>query len=254
MQDTFKALATVSLVTQARDCILRAITIGEFLPGQRLVEGEIAGRLGISRGPVREAARLLEQRGLLVSLPRRGFFVRAFEEKEIEDLYELRECIEVAAVRAAVSRASKAGLRSLGERHRKIISLTQRGREPELIEAIVAFHRSICVLSGNGRLIRLFDEIAIEVSQILSVLGVAVGDPGRPIEVQGSLLEALEARDSRRAAREMAHFIRHAKAEVMEHYRRRHPLEDGRPTQSPPPRPARGQVRNPANMKMGGQQ
>ncbi len=223
MQDSFEALTTVSLVTQAKDRILHAITIGELLPGQRLVEGEIAGRLGISRGPVREAARLLEQRGLLISLARRGFFVRKFQGKEIEDLYELRECIEVAAVRAAIERADDAGLLALRKQHGRIVASAQRGREPELIEAIVAFHRSICALSGNGRLIRLFDEIAIEVRQILSVLGVA--DPGRPVEVQALLLEALAARDSKRAAREMTRIVRQARDEVMEHYRKRHSTE-----------------------------
>lgn len=227
MQQAFAALETVSLVAQARDRILHAITIGELLPGNRLVEGEIAARLGISRGPVREAARLLEQQGLLVSLPRRGFFVREYEEKEIEDLYELRECIEVSAVRAAATRASADALKALREQHRRLVASARRGRERELIEAIVAFHRCICALSGNARLVRLFDEIAIEVRQILSVLGVSVGDPGRPVEVEVALIEALEARDGRRAAREMQHLVRRAKSEVMDHYRRRHPPATG---------------------------
>src|SRR5262249_28792386 len=79
----FEPLPSLSLVTQVKDRIMRAITNGDLLPGQRIVEGAVAQRLGTSRGPVREAARLLEQRGLLVSLPRRGFFVRQFEAKEI---------------------------------------------------------------------------------------------------------------------------------------------------------------------------
>ena len=80
------------------------------------------------------------------------------------------------------------------------------------------------MLSGNLRLIRLFDEIAIEVRQILSVLGIA--NPSRPVEVQALLLESLEARDQRRAKREMTRIVRQAKAEVMAHFRGRHSKED----------------------------
>jgi DNA-binding GntR family transcriptional regulator len=219
--ESLEALPTVSLVAQVKDRILRAITNGELLPGQRIVEGEVAQRLGVSRGPVREAARLLEQRGLVVSMPRRGFFVRQFEAKEIEDLYELREWIEVAAVRAATVRASPAEIRSLGLRHGQMVTAARKKAQPELIEAIIDFHRTICVLAGNARLMRLFDEIAVEVNQILSVLGVALDDRGMPVEVQASLLEALETRNASLAEREMRRYVAQAKAEVLDHYRRR---------------------------------
>jgi DNA-binding GntR family transcriptional regulator len=219
--EAFEALPTVSLVTQVKDRILRAITNGDLLPGQRIVEGEVAQRFGVSRGPVREAARLLEQRGLLVSMPRRGFFVRQFEAKEIEDLYELREWIEVAAVRAAAVRATGAEIRSLRLRHGEIVAAARKKAQPELIDAIIDFHRTICALAGNIRLMRLFDEIAIEVSQILSVLGVALDEKGMPVEVQASLLEALEARDAARAEQEVRRYVVQAKIEVLEHYRRR---------------------------------
>jgi DNA-binding GntR family transcriptional regulator len=217
----FETLPSLSLVTQVKDRILRAITNGDLLPGQRIVEGEVAQRLGTSRGPVREAARLLEQRGLLVSLPRRGFFVRQFEAKEIEDLYEVREWIEVAAARSATVHASAAEIRSLRLRHGEIVTAAQKKAQPELIDAIIDFHRTICALAGNARLMRLFDEIAVEVNQILSVLGVAVDERGLPVEVQASLLEALETRNAALAEHEMSRYVRQAKAEVLEHYRRR---------------------------------
>jgi DNA-binding GntR family transcriptional regulator len=225
--ESLEALPTVSLVAQVRDRILRAIGNGELLPGQRIVEGEVAQRLGVSRGPVREAARLLEQRGLFVSVPRRGFFVRQFKEKEIEDLYELREWIEVAAVQAATVRASAAEIRSLRLQHSEMMTAARRKAQPELIEAIIDFHRTICSLADNARLMRLFDEIAVEVNQILSVLGVALDERGMPVEVQASLLEALETRDASLAEREMRRYVIQAKAEVLDHYRRRQAIAQG---------------------------
>jgi DNA-binding GntR family transcriptional regulator len=225
--ESLETLATVSLVALVRDSILRAIANGELLPGQRIVEGEVAQRLGVSRGPVREAARLLEQRGLFVSVPRRGFFVRQFEEKEIEDLYELREWIEVAAVRAAAVRASAAEIRSLRLQHSEIVTAARSKAQSELIEAIIDFHRTICALAGNARLMRLFDEIAIEVNQILSVLGVALDERGMPVEVQASLLEALETRNASLAEREIRRYVIQAKTEVLDHYKRRQATAQG---------------------------
>ncbi len=150
MEQGFHAVPTLTLVTQVKEQIQRAITNGELLPNQRLVEGEIAQKLGVSRGPVREAARLLEQSGLLISLPRRGFFVRQFEAREIEDLYELREWIEAAAVESAVKRATPQQHQSLRATHKNLIARAQSGQQSELIEAIIEFHRSICELSGNA--------------------------------------------------------------------------------------------------------
>lgn len=221
MEQSFHAVPALTLVAQVKEQIQRAITNGELLPNQRLVEGEIANKLGVSRGPVREAARLLEQSGLLVSLPRRGFFVRQFEAKQIEDLYELREWLEAASVEAATRRAGAADYEMLRANHRTLIAKAEAGQQSELIEAIVEFHRSICALSGNGRVLRLFDEIAIEIRQILSVLGVSLDETGYPAEARVSLLEAMEHRDSERAVREVRNLVALAKAEVMGNYRKR---------------------------------
>lgn len=221
MEQTFHAVPTLTLVTQVKEQIQRAITNGELLPNERLVEGEIAQKLGVSRGPVREAARLLEQSGLLISLPRRGFFVRHFEAREIEDLYELREWIEAAAVEAAVKRASDEQRELLRTTYENMMARAQSGQQSELIEAIIEFHRSICALSGNVRLLRLFDEITVEVRQILSVLGVNVDETGSPVEAQQSLLEAIEQRDGKRAIREIRSLVSQAGKEVMNNYRRR---------------------------------
>ncbi|MGE3872181.1 MAG: GntR family transcriptional regulator [Parvibaculaceae bacterium] len=221
MEQSFHAVPALTLVTQVKEQIQHAITSGELLPNQRLVEGEIAQKLGVSRGPVREAARLLEQSGLLISLPRRGFFVRQFEAREIKDLYELREWIEAAAVEAAVARATPAQHEVLRVTHKNLMARARSGQQSELIEAIIEFHRSICMLSGNMRLLRLFDEIAIEVRQILSVLGVKVDKTGYPVEAQESLLEAIVGKDRKRAMSEIRGLVAQAGKEVMDNYHRR---------------------------------
>ena len=214
-----RPVSTASLVEQVRDQMQDAITNGTFQPGDRIVESDVAATLGVSRGPVREAARLLEQKGLVVSIPRRGFFVREFSRTQIEDLYELREWIQVAAVRCAVDRATDTDLARLRRRHQALVKAAREQKYAELVEGIVDYHRMLCALSGNARLMRVFDDIAIEVSQILSVLGV--GDVAPPVEVDISLIEAVEARQPDRAAEEMRRYVRAARQEVLEHFEKR---------------------------------
>jgi DNA-binding GntR family transcriptional regulator len=73
----------------------------ELKPGERFFETEIAENLGVSRTPIREALSRLEQEGLIKSLPKRGYAVSDVTAREIEELYEIREALEVMALRAA---------------------------------------------------------------------------------------------------------------------------------------------------------
>src|SRR5258705_9383227 len=91
------ALADSDLVGQVARILTQAIVQGRLPPGAKVVEAGVARELGISRAPVREAARLLERQGLLVANPRRGFFVRKLEPTDIDEIYDLRICVECHA-------------------------------------------------------------------------------------------------------------------------------------------------------------
>ena len=82
-------------------------------PGTRLLEAEVAGRMGISRAPVREAIRQLEQEGLVEFFPHRGAIVIGLPDDEIDAVYELRALIEAKAIARACSRATPADLEQL---------------------------------------------------------------------------------------------------------------------------------------------
>jgi DNA-binding GntR family transcriptional regulator len=88
----------LSLSSSVREQLIRLIVIGTLKPGDRINEVQIAISLGVSRGPVREAARELEGQGLLVSRPNQGFYVATFSGRDIIDLYEVRDWIESAIV------------------------------------------------------------------------------------------------------------------------------------------------------------
>ena len=89
----------------------RVIIAGELSAGDRVLETDLAELLGVSRGPVREAFRQLEQEGLLVSYPHRGTFVASVPEDEIEEVYALRARCGVRAQRTAHTGVWKKGCR-----------------------------------------------------------------------------------------------------------------------------------------------
>lgn len=94
----------------AYEQVRAAIVESRYVPGQRLVEQRIAEELGLSRTPVREALRLLEAEGLVVSERNRGAMVRPLSSTEVVDLYGLRIRLESYAVEVATERASEAEL------------------------------------------------------------------------------------------------------------------------------------------------
>jgi DNA-binding GntR family transcriptional regulator len=91
-------LISTSLSGAVRDRLIRLIAAGDLRPGDRLNEVHWAESFGISRGPVREAARELEGQGLLVSRINQGFYVANFTAAEIRDIYEAKDWMEAAFI------------------------------------------------------------------------------------------------------------------------------------------------------------
>jgi DNA-binding GntR family transcriptional regulator len=89
---------TQNLSAVARERLLRLIAQGALAPGTRINEVHVAERFGISRGPLREAARALEGEGVLTSRPRQGFFVVQFTQSQIVDVYESKRWLEAAFI------------------------------------------------------------------------------------------------------------------------------------------------------------
>ncbi len=89
----------------------RMITAGEFAPGSRIAEIPVAQQLGVSRTPVRLALGQLEQEGLLISAPRRGFMVRQITITEIVDAFDVRGALEALACRLVVEKGLEVATR-----------------------------------------------------------------------------------------------------------------------------------------------
>ena len=101
-----------------------AILKGELKPGERLMELQLASKLGVSRTPIREAIRMLEQEGLAVTIPRRGAEVARMTEKDMKDVLQIREVLDELAVRLACDNITKEEIKEL---EKQMLQFENRG-------------------------------------------------------------------------------------------------------------------------------
>lgn len=151
--------AYAPLRDQVRDDIRQRIVEGVLAPGQKIVERELAAELGVSRIPIREAIRMLESEGFVTVVPRSGVVVRRLSRHDVEELFDVREALEVLAVRRATECATDAELKRLAY-------LVDRAAAPRIAEnpkeagaAREAFHDEIIRLAHNGLLAGLLEPL-----------------------------------------------------------------------------------------------
>ena len=208
------ALAETDLVGQVARVLTQAVVEGRLAPGSKVVEAGIARELGVSRAPVREAARLLEQQGLLVASPRRGFFVRKFAADDIDDIYDLRLCVERhAAVLAARNLTPET--RDRLRRQIEVLHQTADLEDPaRQVEEDYRFHRLICEIAANRRLLRLFDDLASELRMVIGLIGRLYDDPHEIARTHEPVLAAIEQGHPERIVAHVDYHIGHAWREV----------------------------------------
>ena len=195
------------------EALREAILLGRLAPGQRIVEAEVARQMGISRGPIREAIRQLEQDGLLEYHPRRGAVVSSLSLERIIDAYTARAALEALAARLASQRLTAPGIARLTHLLDAMRGYAQQEDFDRLLQADVQFHELICELSGNRILLRLWKSIGPHAWTLFSGAhqrGYSLHDLA---ERHQDVLAALQAGDPERAAEVAAAHIE----EIMRH-------------------------------------
>lgn len=137
-----------------------AIITGSLRPGDRLVERDLSERMGISRGPVREALRQLQQEGLVVSFPYRGTEVAGISREEVEEiLVPLRLVLERFAFRHALPSMTE---RDFAELEGLVAAMREAARKEDLagvVDADVRFHELVFAKSGQSHCTQVWQTI-----------------------------------------------------------------------------------------------
>jgi DNA-binding GntR family transcriptional regulator len=135
------------------------ILAGDIAPGTRLLEVPLATELGVSRGPVREALRQLEQEGLVEFYPHRGAVVVGVAEAEVETIYGIRALLEGRAFARACRVVTEEDLDALAATVEEMIEASEAGDVATVTEHDLRFHGRVVEISGFQYLRRLWTSI-----------------------------------------------------------------------------------------------
>ena len=136
-----------------------AILKGELKPGERLMELQLASKLGVSRTPIREAIRMLEQEGLAVTVPRKGAEVARMTEKDMEDVLQIRDALDELAASIACEQISEEELAELRHTMHEFEESTKTGDVKRIAEADVRFHDIIYHATRNVKLENMLNNL-----------------------------------------------------------------------------------------------
>ena len=178
------------------DALREAIASGDLRPGDRLVEADIALQMGVSRAPVREALRQLEQEGLVISYPYRGTEVLGVSKEEVEEvLVPIRLTLERFAFRHALPHLTDADETTLGALIETMAVAASEGNLYQLADADVRFHGLVIDRSGKPHAAQLWRSIAPRVRVSFLYAAPAHKSIDEVVEEHEVLLAALRTRD-----------------------------------------------------------
>ena len=169
---------------------------GVLPPGAQLVEMEIAGKLHVSRGPVREAIQRLAQEGLLVSVRNRGVFVAEFTEADIRDIYKARTAVEKAAAGVLIEGDPVRAGRELLECVSAMEEARAAGDAEAMSEADIAFHETLVSLASSPRLSRMHRTLLTETRMCLNRLEGRYADEAVRVAEHRAIAEAIRSGDN----------------------------------------------------------
>ncbi len=189
-----------SLTEDAADRIREQIILGGFRQGEHLKEAHIAEQLNVSRGPVREAFKILRAEGLVAEEPRRGMFVVSLTAKDVTDIYGLRAAVEELAVRLVCRAQDPEAIATLRARVVDIAEAAATGDAPAVARADVAFHQALCTASGNGRILEVFLRYVPTIRGLLRLDERIMPSLDEVAGQHEPMLQAIEAGDEELAA------------------------------------------------------
>lgn len=199
------------------------IVLGYLHPRERLVEDALIERFAAKRYAVREALARLERLGLVERQPNRGAMVRALTPRDVEEIYAVRELLELAAAREVACRATAEDVQRVVDAQRQHDDAVGNSDPKSTFRANIDFHQAFFSACGNAELI---GAINLYGQKAHAVRSFSIGTPGylaRSREEHWAIIDALNARDEQRLLAVCRDHIRVARDAYIESYRHRFP-------------------------------
>lgn len=196
-----------SLTDEIADIIRERILKGEYRIGEKIKENQIATELKVSRTPIREAFKQLENEGLIDYIPNRGCFAKGFTRQDIEDIYAVRKALEVLAVEWAVSRIDDEQLAELQRQSDLMEFYTTRKDSKRVLDVNADFHDIIYNAAGSrfmAQVLRSYKEYIEQTRKVLYYEQDCLTDI---FSEHREILEAIKRRDSAGAKAAMARHL-----------------------------------------------
>lgn len=172
-----------------------AIISGELKPGERLMEVQLAEKMGVSRTPVREAIRKLELEGLVTMTPRKGVHVAELSMKDIIDVLEIRASLDGLATALSALRITDEEIKELRHIYNQFISYMEKDNLQGTIKKDVEFHEVIYKSSRNDKLIQIINNLKEHVQRFRIIYLKDYSSPKDIIKEHQEILDAISKRD-----------------------------------------------------------
>ncbi len=213
--DTYQPLREV-VCEALRDAIRKGI----LEPGERLMEVQLADELGISRTPVREAIRKLEQEGYVIMMPRRGTYVSDISTSDVKEIFEIRSALESLATGLAARRIEPEELETLQNLLIEIEGYIRENNIEKIVETDIKFHGLLYQVSRNERLVNIINNLKEQLARFRTL---SMSYPGRlqeTLEEHSDMVEAIANGDVSAARDAAEHHMERAEKTLLKAMRK----------------------------------
>lgn len=185
----------------------------ELEPGSAIVEQEISNSLGISRTPVREALKQLGAEGLVRIIPARGAFVSEITSQDVEEIFSLREMLEVWALKVSLERMPEEEIDRVGN---LLSSLNENSSNDEFYSIDRILHDLIVRYCGNRRLVAFLNTLNAQIERIRQISALLPHRLEKSKREHLAIIAAIKERDSEKACALLSEHIRNVKNSCLE--------------------------------------
>jgi GntR family transcriptional regulator, trigonelline degradation regulator len=186
--------------TQVQQRLRQAILTGHFRPGDRLVERELCALLGVSRTPVREALRHLEDHGLVVTIPQKGLVVATMTGEEAAEVFQVRAAVESLASRLFAEHATREHQATLQAAMAALEAALQANEVAALVTAKEHFYAALLAGAANRTLTVIVDSLRNRITWLRYLTLAAPGRASQSVAEMQHILAAVLSRDTDRAS------------------------------------------------------